>query len=83
VCSSAATTAAAPARLVCSRDVVAHLNHGAPVVAPSNALHSPNERLNVSGTSFKEHKSSKAVAGSVCMSGPVLVGNTYLPWLFG
>jgi hypothetical protein len=37
----------------------------------------------VSETSSEEHKSSKAVANSVCMSGPVSVGETSLPWLFG
>jgi hypothetical protein len=45
-------------------------------------MHSPNVMLNASETSSEEHKSLKAVADSVCMSGPVSVGDTSVPWWF-
>jgi hypothetical protein len=48
--------------------------------APSNPMHSPN--ANVSEIISNEHKSSKAVADSVCMSGTVSVGDTSLLCLF-
>jgi hypothetical protein len=50
----------APGVCICSSSCL----DGPPVVAPSNPMHSPN--VNVSETSSEEHKSSKAVADSVC-----------------
>jgi hypothetical protein len=41
------------------------------VVAPSNPMHLPSVRLNLWETLSDEHKSRKAVADSVCTSGPV------------